>query len=89
MFVFAGVKLVAMELNSTVLTVEIVSLLLLTERENLGAISHVATQRFKIVSAPLSNSLRSTVNALYLIELLGVLLKLNVPVTYRVTNTET
>lgn len=51
MFVFAGVKLVAMELTSTAHTVEIVSLLLLTERENLGAISHVATQLFKIVSA--------------------------------------
>lgn len=52
MFVFAGVTLVAMELTSTAHTVEIVSLLLLTEkRENLGAISHVATQLFKIVSA--------------------------------------
>lgn len=73
MFVFAGVKLVAMELTSTVHTVEIVSLLLLTDGENLGAISHVATKLFfKIVSAPVSKSLTSTVNALYLIELLGV-----------------
>lgn len=62
MFVFAGVKLVAMELASTVHTIEIVSLLLLIDRENLGAISRVKT-----VSAPGSNSLTSTVNALYLI----------------------
>lgn len=75
MFVFAGVKLAAMELKSMVHTVEIVSLLLLTERENLGAISHVAAKLFKIANDPLSKSLTSNVNALYLIELLGVLLK--------------
>lgn len=49
---FAGVKLVETELTSTVHTVEIVSLLLLTDRENVGAISHVDTKLLKIVSAP-------------------------------------
>lgn len=52
MFMFAGVKLVETELTSTVHTVEIVSLLLLTDRENVGAISHVDTKLLKIVSAP-------------------------------------
>lgn len=52
MFMFAGVKLVETELTSTVHTVEIVSLLLLTDRENVGAISHVDIKLLKIVSAP-------------------------------------
>lgn len=46
MFVFAGVKLVAMELTSTLHTVEIVSLLPSADRENLGTISRLATKLF-------------------------------------------